>query len=106
MELENNKLNLQDLELQIFREVQIAYLDFTAAKNEYYAAQSQFKAGQKAYDIQKERYDVGVGNLVELAQSTNTYVKAAASRAQAEYSLLFQKYILDYYTGTLSDSDL
>ncbi|MFC2125679.1 TolC family protein [Bacteroidota bacterium] len=103
---ENAKLTLQDLELQIFRDVQISYLNFVAAKNEYSAAQSQFEAGQAAYNIQKERYDVGVGNLVELALSTNTLVKAAADRAQAEYSLLFQKVILDYYTGTLSASNL
>ena len=106
MNYENTRLALQDLELQIFREVQIAYLDFTAAKKEFNAAQSQFEAGQAAYNIQKERYDVGVGDLVELAQSTNTFVRAAASRAQAEYSLLFQKVILDYYTGTLNASNL
>ncbi len=106
MNYENTRLGLQDLELQIFREVQIAYLDFTAAKKEQQAAESQFEAGQAAYNIQKERYDVGVGDLVELAQSTNTYVRAAASRAQAEYSLLFQRVMLDYYTGTLNASNL
>lgn len=106
MEYENTNLKLQDLELQIFREVQNAYLDFKAAKNEYFAAEAQFKAGQEAYNIQKERYDVGVGDLVELAKSTDVFVEAAASRAQAAYYLLFQKYILDYYTGTLNASNL
>ena len=63
---ENAKLILQDLELQIFREVQISYLNFVAAKNEYTAALSQYEAGQAAYDIQKERYNIWlilIGNL-------------------------------------------
>jgi outer membrane protein len=90
----------------IFREIQTTYLNFQAAKNEYFAAEKQFNAAQEAYNIQKERYEVGVGTLVELSRSTWTLVDGAASRAQARYTLLFQKVILDYYTGLLTPEDL
>jgi len=103
---ENTKLNEKDLRLMIFREVQTSYLNFVAAKNEYFAAEKQFKAAEEAYSIQNERYEVGVGDLVELFRSTWTLVDGASSRAQAQYSLLFQKVILDYYTGILTKSDL
>jgi len=106
MAYENYKLIEEDLRLMIFREVQTAYLNFLAAKNEYYAAEKQFNAAQEAYDIQKERYNVGVGTLVELSRSTWTLVDGAASRAQARYTLLFQKVILDYYTGLLNQEDI
>jgi outer membrane protein len=66
----------------------------------------QFEAAEAAYNIQKERYDVGVGNLVELSRSTGTFVDAAGSRAQAQYTLLFQKVILDYFTGVLNKEDI
>ena len=102
MAFENSKLIEKDLRLMIFREVETAYLNFLAAKNEYYAAEKQFNAAQEAYNIQRERYEVGIGTLVELSRSTWTLVNGAASRAQARYQLLFQKVILDYYTGMLN----
>jgi outer membrane protein len=106
MAYENARLVEEDLRLLIFNEVQNAYLSFVASKDEYYAALKQFEAAQAAYTIQKERYDVGVGNLVELSRSTGAYVDAAGSRAQAQYTLLFQKVILDYFTGILSKEDI
>jgi outer membrane protein len=106
MAFENSKLVEKDLRLMIFREVQTAYLNFLASKNEYYAAEKQFNAAQEAYNIQKERYEVGVGTLVELSRSTWTLVDGAASRAQARYQLLFQKVILDYFTGLLNPEEL
>ncbi len=106
MAFENTKLQEKDLRLMIFREVQTSYLNFVAAKNEYNATEKQYNAAVEAYNIQKERYDVGVGNFVELSRSTWTLVDGASSRAQAQYSLLFQKVILDYYTGILTKGDL
>jgi outer membrane protein len=106
MAYENSRLQEKDLRLMIFREIQTTYLNFQAAKNEYFAAEKQFNAAQEAYNIQKERYEVGVGTLVELSRSTWTLVDGAASRAQARYTLLFQKVILDYYTGLLTPEDL
>lgn len=106
MAYENSRLQEKDLRLMMYREVQTAYLNFLAAKNEYFAAEKQFNAAQEAYNIQKERYEVGVGTLVELSRSTWTLVDGAASRAQARYQLLFQKVILDYFTGLLSPEDI
>jgi len=106
MAYENSKLLEKDLRLMIFREIQTAYLNFQAAKKEYFAAEKQYNAAQEAYNIQKERYEVGVGTLVELSRSTWTLVDGAASRAQARYTLLFQKVILDYYTGLLNPEEI
>jgi outer membrane protein len=106
MAYENAKLIEEDRRLLIFNEVQNAYLNFVAAKDEYYAALKQYEAAEAAYNIQKERYNVGVGDLVELSRSTGTFVDGAASRAQAQYTLLFQKVILDYFTGVLNKEDI
>ena len=106
MTYENAKLVEKDLRLMFFREVQTSYLDFLASKNEFQAAEKQFKAAEQAFMIQKERYELGVGNLVEFSRATWTFVDAAGSRAQARYTLLFQKVILDYFTGILNKDGL
>jgi outer membrane protein len=104
--VENAKLTEQNMKLTIYREVQNAYLDMVAARNEYLATQKQFEAAEEANKIQLERYEVGVGDLVELSTSVQRYVEAASSRANAQYTLLFQKVILDYYMGSLNKENL
>jgi outer membrane protein len=104
--MENTNLAADNLKITIFREVQNAYLGMDAARNEYFATQAQYEAAQEANKIQNERYVVGVGDLVELSQSVQRFVEAAASRANAQYTLLFQKVILDYYTGILNAENL
>lgn len=106
MEYENAKLAEENQRLMIFRDVQNAYLDFLASKDEYYAAEKQYDAAEQAYKIQNERYNLGVGDFVELSRSTGTFVEAAASRAQARYTLLFQKIMLEYATGTLTKEEI
>ncbi len=103
---ENAVLAEEELRIFIFNEVQNAYLNFQAAKDEYYAALKQFEAAEASFTIQKERYEVGVGDLVELSRATGFFVDASASRAQAQYTLLFQKVIMDYFTGLLVKEEI
>ena len=53
MLFENSKLVEKDLRLMIFREVQTAYLNFLAAKNEYYAAEKQFNASLRRSGLEE-----------------------------------------------------
>ncbi len=103
---DNNQLIANNLKLKIFQDVQTSYLNFIAAKNEYNATQSQYEAAVEAQKIQQESYDLGVSDLVQLSQANQTYVDAAASRAQAQYTLLFQQVMLNYSPGTLNPDDL
>lgn len=98
----NATLDEKNLERTIFLDVQNAYLNFQAAKTDYYATQKQFEAAEKALEVQQERFELGVGNLVELSQANNIYIQGAASRAQSEYTLLFQKVILDFVLGVIN----
>jgi len=97
----NSKLNRENLERVIYADVQNAYLDFVASKENYLATQKQFEAAEKVIEVQQERYQLGIGNLIELSQANNNYVQGAAAKAQAEYTLMFQKIILDYNLGIL-----
>ncbi|MGK7392926.1 MAG: TolC family protein [Candidatus Cyclobacteriaceae bacterium M3_2C_046] len=99
---ENTVLDQKNLERTIYNEVQMAYNNYQMAVKNYYASEAQFKAAEKALELQKESYDLGLGNLVELTQSNNNYILAAANRAQANYTLMFQDMFLDFATGTLS----
>lgn len=102
----NSKLNVENLERVLYSDVQNAYLNFVASKENYLATNKQFEAAEKVIEVQQERYQLGIGDLIELSQANNIYVQGAAAKAQAEYTLMFQKIILDYNLGILIQDNI
>ena len=106
MNYDNAILNKENLTRSIYADVQNSYGNFLAAKNDYQASNKQFEAAEKSFEVQTQRYELGIGSLVDYIQSNNTYIQGAASKAQSELSLVFQKIILDYNVGTLKFEDI
>jgi outer membrane protein len=98
---ENSMLQRNNLEKTIKIDVQRAYNNYQAAIKNREASVAQFQSGELALKTQQESYLVGVANQVTLAQANQTYVQAAASKAQADVTLLFQSILLEYALGTL-----
>jgi len=101
VELENAEINTENLRKTILNDVQRAYQNFLDTRSGYEVSIAQYEAAELALQVQQEKYNLGVGSLVELTNSNNNFVSAAAGQARAKLNLLFQKVILDYHTGTL-----
>ena len=101
--LNNAELALEDLERNIFEQVQTAIADYETAKERIAAAEAQIKAAEKALEAERERFKLGVGNILDLNRVNAAYVEALATKAQADYQIIFQKTALDYYMGKLSN---
>ena len=97
----NAQLALEDLERNILEQLQTAVADYRAAQQRLIAAEAQVKAAEKALEAEKERFRLGVGNVLDINRVNATYVEAQANLVQANYTLVFQKTIMDYYTGKL-----
>ncbi len=102
---ENSVLNNDNLEKTVRIDVQNAYNNLVNAVEAFQSSLSQFQAGELALQTQKESYDLGISTQVALAQANQTYILGAASKAQAEVTLLFQKVLLEYALGTLNPGD-
>jgi outer membrane protein len=98
---DNSVLQRDNLEKTIKIDVQRAYNNYKAAIQSYEASIAQAESGELALKTQQESYLLGVANQVTLAQANQTFVQAAASKAQAAVTLLFQSILLDYALGTL-----
>lgn len=98
---DNSKLQYDNLEKTIKIDVQRAYSNYLASIQNYNASLAQLQSGELALKTQQESYLLGVANQVTLAQANQTYIQAAASKAQAEVTLLFQSMLMDYALGTL-----
>ena len=99
---ENSKLSYQDYEIQLMLDIQNACQDFTAYKESYLAYVISADVSQQAYQKQLERYQLGQGSLIELSIENQRNIQSQSEKAQAEYILIFQQVVLDYYTGRLS----
>ncbi len=82
-------------------DVQRSFKNYLTAIESYESSLVQYDAGELALRTQRESYALGIASQVELAQANQTFVQAAASRAQAEVTLVFQKVLLEYALGTL-----
>jgi len=103
---QNAILTRDNLEKSIKIDVQRTYRNFVTAIESYKSSLIQFEAAELAQRTQQESFDLGVSAQVALAQANQTFIQAAASKAQAEFTLLFQKILLDYALGTLKVEDI
>ena len=103
---ENAANDVENLKITMKIEVQNAYNNFTDVKTGYSVSLAQYEAAKLAYETQQESYNVGLATQVELAIANEAYIGAQADLAQTGYRLLFQKILLDYATGVLSQEGI
>lgn len=106
MTYENSKIVRDNVEKTIKIDVKRTYNNYLTAIEAYEASQIQYQAGELALRTQQESFILGISAQVAVAQANQTYVQAAASRAQAEITLVFQKMLLDYALGTLNPQNI
>ena len=99
--LENAEIFTDNLRKTILNDVKQAYQNFLDVRTAYDVSIARNEAAELALQVQQEKYNLGVGNLIELTNANNNHIDAAAGKARAKLTFLFQKMILDYHTGTL-----
>lgn len=103
---ENAKLNTVSTEVRVKSDVLIAYQNYQDAQASFSSAEAQLRAGELSYKMEKERYDLGISNIVQLTTAQQSYVKAQSDFASAQFTLMFQKLLINYATGTLQEEDI
>jgi outer membrane protein len=101
IEASNAQIALDALRTQVGLDVRRAYLDFNAAREQLSAADSQVKAAELALQAAQDRYEAGAATLVELTQARASQVEAASALVTAKSNLVFQRTLVDYFTGEL-----
>jgi outer membrane protein len=102
LDAENAQIALETLRNGVGLDVRRAYLDFLSAREQLSAADVQVQAADRALQAVQDRYQAGAATLVELTQARATQVEAASAQVTARSNLLFQRTLVDYYTGELA----
>jgi outer membrane protein len=93
--------DLQELALQISKDVRVAWLDANNAFRRLDVAARLVDEANEALRLAQTRYDAGLGSIVELTQAQYTQTSAQIGAASAKYDYLSRRSALDYTTGTL-----
>ncbi len=91
------RLDYQDVQKNLLREVELAYQDAVAAQNQYIAANENVKALQTSYDLIQQQYNLGMKNTLELLTEKNNLLSAEQSLLQAKYTSIMNSQILNLY---------
>ncbi|MCG8372767.1 MAG: TolC family protein [Balneolales bacterium] len=106
VQLKNAELSLENSKLAVVQEVTQAFNDFIAFTKQLESAEKALIASEKALETQQERYNVGASTLIELSEAQSTYVSAQSDYTQAQFNLIFQEKLLDYYLGKLNHTNI
>jgi outer membrane protein len=81
--LEAAEAGIRDAELQIWQQVEQAYVNVVAAEEQIGAAQKAVESAQENFRLSQGRFDAGVGTIIELTDAQLALTQAQATEAQA-----------------------
>ena len=97
LDINNQQLNIENTGKKLKKEIQQAYYNAVAAKQNYIAADNSLKSSQLAYDYSLAGYEAGKSTLMELNESKNRLYKAESSLLQAKYEYLYRCRVMEFY---------
>jgi len=104
--ISNAKLNLDDYKLQLdiakmalYKQVQQAHADASAAREKYNSSVEAVNYNEEAFKYTSQKMEVGLVNSVDYNIAQNNLISAQSSMLQAKYEYIFMLKILDLYMG-------
>ncbi|MEQ8363568.1 MAG: TolC family protein [Cyclobacteriaceae bacterium] len=103
---ENSRLQTENTEILVKSDVLRAYQNYRDARSNYDAASAQLRAAQLSQELEQERYRLGISDIVALTVANQNSVQAQGDFVSARYTLMFQKLLIGYASGTLNFEDI
>ncbi len=95
--------NLDQVKLQLYKEIQQSYNDAISAREKHNAALETVNSYKEAFVYTDQKFTVGIVNSVEYSVAKNNYIKAESDLLKAKYEYVFSVKILEFYRGTPMD---
>jgi len=97
LQVNDFKLQLDVAKMALYKEVQQAHTDATAAHEKYYSSVEAVKYNEEAFKYTSQKLEVGLVNSVDYNIAQNNLISAKSSMLQAKYEYIFKLKILDLY---------
>ena len=96
---ENQRLSLENVRKQLYKEMQQAYYNAIAAQKQYQSSQTASEAASASFNLMQKKYENGKANSTEFEEQKTRFMKAQADLLQAKYTYIFRQKILNFYRG-------
>ncbi len=96
---ERSKIAYSQQELDLERNVYIAFTDAKGALNAYESAAVALAAREEAYNYATEKYAVGIMNAFDFNQSQTLFVNSQSELLRTKYDYIFKVKLLEFYFG-------
>ncbi len=97
--ISNQQLALDNVKKALYKEIQTAYLNATAAQEKYRVSGKAVRAAQESFNYTEEKYEVGKSSVFEFNEAKTKLVQTQSEEIQAKYDYIFRTKILDFYNG-------
>ena len=97
--INNQQLLLENSKKTLYKEIQQAYYNATAAQEKYTASDKSVASSREAFSYAQARYEAGKSTVFEFNEAKTKYAQSLAEQAQAKYDFIFRAKILDFYRG-------
>ena len=98
--INNQQLLLENSKKTLYKEIQQAYYNATAAQEKYTASDKSVASSREAFSYAQARYEAGKRTVFEFNEAKTKYAQSLAEQAQAKFDFIFRAKILDFYRGT------
>lgn len=95
----NQELALEQEKLNVYKEVQQAYINAKAAYGKYLSAIKSEEAARKAFEFEQTKYESGRSTAYQFNEMRSKMANASSQLSQAKYSFILRVKILDFYRG-------
>lgn len=99
LQQENYALQLENAKKTLYKEIQQAWYNATAAESKYASSHAATQASEESFRLMTQKYENGKANAVEFNEAKQNLMKAQSDELQAKYEYLFRTKILDFYKG-------
>ena len=83
------RLDLQDLQKDLYSDIQEYWLNAWTNQEKYKAASSSVESAQQSYDLLSEQFRLGLKNIVELMAGKDKLLEAQQNLLQSKYMTLY-----------------
>ncbi len=97
--LDNSRISNQLVKDQLFKNIQQAHSDASAALRRYRASLKNVEALKESFRYIEQRFNVGMVNYIEYNDAKNRLAAAESELLQSKFEYVFRTSILDFYMG-------
>ena len=99
IEQENQQLALDNTKKTLYKEIQQVYYNTLNAQQKERSSKEAVRSSNDAFTLMQAKYENGKANITEFNEAKNAYLKAESDRVQAQYELLYQHALINFYQG-------